>query len=95
MRFKPTEKKLVLTHLMSEHPDAEALAETIITSLDEKRSGEQSWCVNFYDPNGKTLCTFGPYGTEGAAKKEMGKLVSAGPVPSVARVQKLRKINAE
>ncbi len=83
MAPKPTEVKLVTQHLLSEAPDAETLAKTIISELDSKREQEAlkdpPYALAYWDPNAKILCLYGPFRTENQALKQQARLVSPGP----------------
>ena len=82
MRVKPTEVRLVSGLLMEEHPDADALAETIIRALDTKREEEDPGYVVVaqykWEEDGLTTCAYGPYKTAKQADKAMESLVNPG-----------------
>lgn len=83
MAPKPTEVRLVTQYLLSEAPDADTLAKTIITELDSKREQEAlkdpPYALVYWDPNTKMLCIYGPYRTENQAAKQRARLASPGP----------------
>lgn len=94
MAPKPTEVKLVTQHLLSEAPDAETLAKTIITELDAKREQEAlkdpPYAVAYWDPNVKFLAVYGPYRTENQAAKQQARLASPGPKPGSSWILRQR-----
>lgn len=91
-KVKPTELKTVVSLLEAEHPDVEALAHEVVMELKQRWVNDDYFVVLMYDPNSKDVYPFGMYTTKNQAQKELGKLSSAGPLPSKAWVAKVREI---
>jgi len=91
-RLKPTEVRLVAALLQEEADDADELAARIIRSLDEKREDDTVYSCVYYDPNTGAVIPYGPYPTEGTARKEYSKLVSPGPLPARGAVLQMRMV---
>lgn len=84
---------MIADMLMREADSAEELAEQIIRAIDEKREKDPVYILNYYDPNVKTLVTYGPYGTQNQAAKSVNTLASSGPMPAQAQVTTLRSVH--
>lgn len=71
--MKPTEVRLVAALLQEDYDSPEQAAKEIIKALDQRRyDHDNNWCVIRPGIAG----IYGPYPTQGAARKAVGKAVS-------------------
>ena len=89
MRLRPTEVKAV-AELLSEPADDEMeLAEMIVRRINEMRAKRTDYAVIMND-NGM-VSTWGPFDTEGDAKKAIGKTIVASKAGATGRITPLLK----
>lgn len=93
MATKPTEVRLVAELLTQSWDSPEDAAKAIITALDDRRfHHNKEWCII----RPALGLIYGPYPTQGAARKAAAKAVSIYTKPEEARLARLfRNIGEE
>lgn len=75
-RVRPTEHRAVLALLDAPAESVEELATDVIQAIDELRAKRRDWVVVVHDP-GVCVHVHGPYVTQAAAQRDIGRNVFA------------------
>jgi len=96
-RVKKAEREAVAAALQQDHDSVDEAAEAAIRAVDEQRAEYLSKPQNrpyviLAQAHPGLVYSFGPYPTEAQAKRALKGLVSPGPEPMMARVQRLMEV---
>lgn len=91
MRPRVSETRKVASLLDEQWDDVDSLAAVVTQAVMDMVDEREQWCVVMHDER-LGVFTFGPYDTEGKARKAIGtSIVSPGPTPAKGWVRKLSK----